>query len=239
MFARSRGWSRSRPSGRPRYARLAVLSALSARCCWLIGNLPQVRSDVRECLGKGGELNTRFSPANNVVSGPLLAQQLASSLRSRGYHAHAHGGGAATSAEMSLSNCHTFVSIDPLSCSDEPTVVEPQFKQMFLCGRSTSWYNQLLCEVPEVFVCSSASRMRTLVRFLAERMAETLHCAGLDVPPWRRPGNMLSMWNLKTPPPVSERKAPAAVLQLTQQHQCGTGIAAPTLAAKLKPVKPR
>lgn len=191
----------------------------------------QVLHDASECLGKTEHPSLTVAANNMCDSRPLLAEQLSRLLRARGYTAHATAGGSVSSwpatapatRDPYFGSKHTFVTVWPSSATasadEEPVIVEAQLKQIFLAGRSTRAYDLICAELPEVFVCSSPSRMRSLVTFLCERLAEALVESGLDVPPWRRTSNILSFWNLRSLQPLSDPYINPHEQQRIQRHE--------------------
>lgn len=72
-------------------------------------------------------------------------------------------------------------------------IVEPRFREQFLISHPTAEYSELLLNVPDVFVGTSA-RLVPVVQVLCSEMADSFDQMGLTLPPWRRTQSMLSKW---------------------------------------------
>ncbi len=74
-------------------------------------------------------------------------------------------------------------------------MVEPRLREHFEIPRADGVYAAVLAALPRIFVGTEA-RLATLVAWLAARMRDAFAAAGMAVPPWRAPRQLLALWRL-------------------------------------------
>lgn len=123
--------------------------------------------------------------------GKLDIVVLASKLVNMGYKVSirtAVGGGSGQECFHNLH--HEFLVV---STRQQQLIVDCSFKEQFSICQQTQQYQQLLKQLPQVFV-GSASRLLPMVELMCTEIALSFKESGFTCPPWRHAKSMSSKW---------------------------------------------